>query len=209
MFRRALLTAIAVAAITICIALAADASPPPGRGVSRVSVPDSPEYSLVGLNEKVIPAYAYVDGLHQARVRAELERIVREHQAAAARLVARGTSKTRGSSTASITGSCAEMAPAGWMSANIDGFTGAEVIARESGGNAGAVNGGSGAAGCVQIIPEHYSPNPWGNGPGRCHENHPLNGGVRLSYPDCWNALWSGGAGWRHWACTPASGCRR
>lgn len=73
MFRRALVTAIAVAAITICIALAADAAAPRGGGVSRVPVPDSPSYALDGLNEKVIPAFAYAQAVHENEVRAQLE----------------------------------------------------------------------------------------------------------------------------------------
>lgn len=77
-----------------------------------------------------------------------------------------------------VSGACAASAPAGFPSS---------IIARESGGDPNARNGSSGAFGCAQILPSHFSAG------GGC---------AGQSYAQCWATLWAGGAGSSNWAAT-------
>lgn len=83
-----------------------------------------------------------------------------------------------GGGDGAISGDCAAMAPPGFP---------ASIVQRESGGNPNAVNSSSGAAGCAQILPSHFSSG------GAC---------AGMSYQACWARLWNGGAGGSNWSQT-------
>lgn len=149
----------------------------------------TPRESVVVRPEGLAP---YLD-LIAARERAEREQLLtvlvwqdaqRKYETRLAAARAAAARRRAPSSTPAASGSCAAMKPAGFPDS---------IIQRESGGNPGAVNPSSGAAGCAQIMPFHFSR-------GQC---------VGLSYQDCWARLWAGGAGASHWACTRESGCAR
>jgi soluble lytic murein transglycosylase-like protein len=74
------------------------------------------------------------------------------------------------------TGACGAEAPPGFP---------AYIIQRESRGNPGAVNSSSGAMGCAQILPSHFSAG------GGC---------AGQSYAQCWATLWANGAGASNWS---------
>lgn len=73
-----------------------------------------------------------------------------------------------------VSGTCAAMAPPGFPD---------YIIQRESRGDPNARNP-SGAYGCAQIMPEHFSS-------GACQG---------LDYAACWARLWAGGAGASNWS---------
>jgi hypothetical protein len=171
--RRALLAFLASLAVAAPAAMIV--SDPPATVRRVASVPDQPEYSLEGL---AVPLTMI--GRQGAAVvaaeRAEKARLAREAEA-------RRRAQQRAVQPVSrqVTGTCAEMKPAGFPDS---------IIWRESRGDPNAHNP-SGAHGCAQIMPFHFSR-------GSC---------VGLSYAECWAKLWAGGAGASHWACTVESGC--
>lgn len=96
---------------------------------------------------------------------------------AAARAPVASTPRSGAVTSLPAGGPCGSSAP--------PGFPGS-VIQRESGGDPNAVNGSSGAYGCAQILPSHFS-----------------SGGCQgMSYDQCWAYLWAGGAGASNWALT-------
>lgn len=66
------------------------------------------------------------------------------------------------------------------------------IVQRESGGDPGAVNSTSGAFGCYQLLPSHFSAG------GACDDL----GRDQAGQDACAGRLWNGGAGSSNWAAT-------
>ena len=138
----------------------------------------------------------HLDGINETIGRAAVwsAGVVRQEQAAAEKKAQQArdsqraaTRSTTTRSNVTVTGSCAEMKPAGFPD---------YIIQRESGGNPNAVNSNGGARGCAQIMPSHFG--HWSDGsPGTC---------LGLNYKDCWAKIYAQ-QGLTPWACTPESGC--
>lgn len=173
----ALLVAIAVVVLAIALALVVpEPDPAVAPTIPRADrrTPTVP-ITLDGLSERVTAdRAAYTRAVFTATVYTALVDAERARIATAAR---RRPSAPRPGVT---TGSCADMAPPGWMAAtDIGGLTGPEVIARESGGDPNVYNSeGSGAYGCVQLMP--------------------TTGGTGTQ-AERWARTWAGGAGACHW----------
>lgn len=181
--RIALAIVIALAVILVAVGVAATA----GGGETGGTVRTTPEGRTQAHRTPTVPVT--LDGVNAAVVPRLL--LVAVHEAnvrtelqaeidrRAAAVRARGS---RSYSGGAVTGSCAAMAPPGFP-----GY----IVQRESGGDPNAVNRKSGALGCAQILPSHFGRSCAG-----------------MDYAQCWAALWDGGKGASHWACTVESGCR-
>lgn len=171
---------VAVLSITASVALAASSTP--DGAVSSFQVSDSRRtypMSFDGLNEA---ARAEVDRRTWLEAAMRSLKARQDAEAAARAAEARQRASARQAPTGAVSGTCAAMKPAGFPDS---------IIMRESGGNPEARNASSGAYGCAQIMPFHFSR-------GSC---------VGLDYAACWAKLWAGGAGAGHWACRADWGC--
>lgn len=167
--RWAALAAVVLAAsvgVTVAAASTDDSSPP-----KIVASGPSSQYDLTGLDnatrsEAYIKAMDYAVALNYAKL-AELD-------AARKRVVVRRAPRASGGP---VSGACAAEAPPGFP-----GY----IVQRESGGSPTATNPKSGAYGCAQILPSHFTS-------GSCRG---------MTYAQCWAALWANGAGASNWQLT-------
>lgn len=117
---------------------------------------------------------------YEAQLQAEADRVAAEAQQAEAQRLAdeaQALAEANARSIAPRPSVAPQTGPPVVVSGDCSAFLGVvsgAIIQRESGGNPNAVNSSSGALGCAQLLPQHFSPNGFGTGAaGSCADLNP------------------------------------